>query len=408
MRRSSDLLCHRSKATAVCVALATSVFWLGGASALAKPTGPAKGVAGIVWNDVKPADAWARKAINYVGARHDWMRDFKASPDGTYRFRPARLETRQSLARAVVKAFAPAEVPDPAIIFSDLAPSSAFYPYANVAVKLGWMGINAKGNFNGDATVTVVYLHRVLIRALGLRATADSIDALHMTKGTPFKTPKNLGSTTLGMRLGLRYNSSDESKDVLPTTELPRSQVAYSLYRASTLDPWMVSDLDEQYADMTLPNMVPVRQALVEWGMKYVGYPYIWGGEWGFRSQEPGALGGQPIAGFDCSGLAWWVLRSNDGGAWNVAPPRPYGGWNLAQRVAADQAAGGPSISYKTLKPGDLMFYDGEGNGQIDHVDVYIGNGWALDSSSSVGGVSIMWVGDGWYHDHFVHGRRLI
>ena len=307
-----------------------------------------------------------------------------------------------------MKAFAPAELPDPSITFVDLATTSAFYPYANVAVKLGWMGINSKGDFKGDSTVTVVYVHKVLIRTLGLQAAAASIDALHMTKGTPFKTPRNLGSTLLGMRLGLRYNDPDETKDVLPTTELPRDQVAYSLYKAATLDPWIVPYLDAQYADMTLPNMVPARQALVEWGLRYVGYPYVWAGEWGLSSPEPSALGGQPIPGFDCSGFAWWVLRSNDGGAWKVAPPRPYGGWSLPQRVAADQAAGAPSITYDQLKPGDLMFYDGAGNGQIDHVDIYIGSGWALDSSSSVGGVSVMWVGDGWYRDHFMHGRRMI
>ena len=28
------------------------------------------------------------------------------------------------------------------------------------------------------------------------------------------------------------------------------------------------------------------------------------------------------------------------------------------------------------------MFYDGDGNGVVDHVDVYIGNGWSLISSS--------------------------
>ena len=28
------------------------------------------------------------------------------------------------------------------------------------------------------------------------------------------------------------------------------------------------------------------------------------------------------------------------------------------------------------------MFYDGNGDGTVDHVDVYIGNGYALDSSA--------------------------
>jgi hypothetical protein len=362
----------------------------------------------IVFTDLTPADGWAKNAIHYVGATHDWMRDYVARPNGTYRFHPTSLESRIWLARALVKAFAPTEAIDPSIEFLDLPNTSGLYPYANVAVKLGWMGINKKGDFRGGATVNLVYLHSVLIRVLGLQATADSIDALHMTNGTPFITPRNLGSTLLGMRLGFRYNNSNEIMDVVPTTKLDRAQVAYSLFQAATLDPWIIPYLQAQYADMTLPNMVPVRKALVEWGLRYVGYPYVWGGEWGFSRPEPSALGGQPIPGFDCSGFAWWVLKSNDGGAWKVSPPRPYGAWNLPQRVAVDQAHGAPSIGYSKLKPGDLMFYDGEGNGFIDHVDIWIGNGWALDSSSSVGGVSVMWVADGWYRDHFMHGRRTI
>ena len=52
--------------------------------------------------------------------------------------------------------------------------------------------------------------------------------------------PPNFGALVLGMRLGLRYNSSDESQDVGPTTPLSRAQVAYSLYRAATQPSWNV------------------------------------------------------------------------------------------------------------------------------------------------------------------------
>jgi cell wall-associated NlpC family hydrolase len=58
--------------------------------------------------------------------------------------------------------------------------------------------------------------------------------------------------------------------------------------------------------------------------------------------------------------------------------------------------------------PGDAMFYDGNNDGTVDHVDTYIGNGFSIDSSSTPGGVTLMWVGKGWYHDHFVHGRHVI
>jgi cell wall-associated NlpC family hydrolase len=335
------------------------------------------------------------------------MRDYRVRSDGSYPFKPGRLETRKFFARATIEAFAPDEAIDPSITFSDLDTDSRYYPYANVAVKLGWMSQSRKGDFAPDHTVTTVSLHKTLVRALGLRDTAAAIDAMHMTDGTPFRTPRNLGTTMLGMRLGLRYHNSSESLNVDPWTKLPRVQVAYSLYRAANLDSWDLSYLRTQYSDMTLPDMGPGKQAIVEWGLRYVGYPYVWGGEWGFKRSEPGALGGQPIPGFDCSGLSWWVLRHNDGGAWDVAPPRPYAGWSLPQRTSYDMARIG-NLSYRRLKTGDPMFYDGDDDGVVDHVDTYVGSGWAIDSSASVGGVTIMWVANGWYRDHFVHGRRVI
>ena len=118
-------------------------------------------------------------------------------------------------------------------------------------------------------------------------------------------------------------------------------------------------------------------------------------------------IGGQPVPGFDCSGFTWWLLRASDSGYWNVSPPRPYIGWNLPERSSADMATIG-NLTYDKLQPGDLMFYDGDGDGRVDHVNTFIGNGWALDSSSGYAGSTIMWVGDGWYRDHFVRGRRVL
>ena len=212
------------------------------------------------------------------------------------------------------------------------------------------------------------------------------------------------------MRLGLRFNNRvDESQDVTPSTKLRRKQAAWSLYRATTLESWVVPYLEDQYADMVLPRMSAGRRSIVDWGVRYVGYPYIWAGEWGFDSPSPSAFGGQPGPGFDCSGLSWWALRADDGVYWEISPPRPYGGWPLPQRTSAEMARmTNDKLQYADLLPGDLMFYDGDEDGTVDHVDVYVGNGWSLDSSSSVGGVTLMWVKSGWYRQHFVHGRRVL
>ena len=369
------------------------------------PSSVAPRAARFKWSDLDRSDAWAKRAIDFVGKANDWMRDFGATPAGTVPFKPDMLETRKYLARAIVKAFAPHAVVDPTITFTDLDPTDAFYTSANIAVQRNWMSRSADGRFQPDELVTTGVLHSVLIDVLGMKPIARQLDRLHTHDGIGFPTPPRFGALMLGLRLGLRYNNSDESMDVGPRTPLSRSQVAYSLYRATTLPGWVVPWVSEQYDGIELPTMGPSRRAIVRWGVKSVGLPYVWGGEWGL-DHAPAGLG-QPVPGFDCSGLVWWALRANDGAAWKVHPPRPYAGWTLAQRTSADMARYG-KLKFDRLQPGDLMFYDGDDNGRVDHVDTYLGNGYALDSSSTPGGVTIMWVGDGWYRDHFVHGRRVL
>ncbi len=373
----------------------------GDANATPRDTSP------VVWSDVVAPYLWAKTAIDHVAGDNLWMRDFAANPDGTYPFQPSTIETRKYFARAVVMALAPTQPVDPTIAFPDLDPSDPFYPYVNVAVQMHWMRATAAGTFLPDNPVTTTMVHRVLVLALGLGPAVKALNRLHTADGVRFHVPQNFGSLLLGMRLGLRYNNGDDSMDVGPTTPLSRAQVAYSLYRATTEPSWSVPNLLSEYQTIELPVLTPDQRAIVQWGVRYVGYPYVYAGEWGLSTPEPSALGGQPVAGFDCSGLTWWLLRANDGGAWNVAPPRPYAGWDIPQRSSADMARRA-ALSYDQLQPGDMMFYDGDGNGVVDHVDTYIGNGWALDSSSSVGGVTIMWVADGWYRDHFVGGRRVL
>jgi NlpC/P60 family protein/S-layer family protein len=360
---------------------------------------------GVAFSDV-PDGYWATAAIDYVAGSNPWMRDWRASADGTYRFRPLKLESRRLFARAIVRAFAPAEPVDGSIAFPDLASTDRFFAAANVAVKLGWMQTGADGTFRPADPVTTREAHLALVSAVGLGDLATAAEAIHLRNGTAFEVPQGWGAMLIGMRIGLRYNHGDESLDVAPDSPLPRSEVAWSLYRAATMPDWMPSYL-APYADIELPNLGPARQQIVQWGIDYVGYPYVWGGEWDAPTSDGYCCGAQPVGGFDCSGLTWWVLKAADA-TWDNTPPRPYIGWSLAQRTSADMASKGAPLSWDEVRAGDLMFYDGDGDGRVDHVDTSIGNGWAIDSSSSPGGVTIMWIGTGWYADHFTHGRRIL
>ena len=93
---------------------------------------------------------------------------------------------------------------------------------------------------------------------------------------------------------------------------------------------------------------------------------------------------------------------------WDNTPLRDYGGWALPQRSSAQMASVGGRVTGNDLRAGDLMFYDGDDDGTVDHVDTYVGNGWSIDSGSSNGGVTLTYVSGNWYEDHFVHGRRIV
>jgi NlpC/P60 family len=373
------------------------------------PASPARALGPAGGSSIRFTDVgrryWARSAIDFVARTHRWMRDYSPDDRGRAEFRPDKLESRKRFLRSAVEAFAPNAHIDRAIRFSDLDSRAPFYRYADIAVDRGWIDRGAGHAIHPNSPVTMATVHRVLVLALGLRRAAAGLNRIHTADGRRFDTWSNFGTTVIGMRIGLRYNHDNESMDVNPSSPMPRSEVAWSLYRAKTTASYTLADM-QAYDDITLPRMSDAERRVVEWGIRFAGYPYVWGGEW-YRATAGGyCCGAQPVGGFDCSGLTWWLMKATEG-TWDPRPPRPYAGWALPQRTSADMARPGRAISWAKKQVGDLLFYDGTGDGVIDHVDTYVGNGWALDSSSGVGGVTFMWVGSGWYRDHFKHARRL-
>lgn len=98
-------------------------------------------------------------------------------------------------------------------------------------------------------------------------------------------------------------------------------------------------------------------ESAVAFAMHQLDKGYIWGGN--------------GPAGFDCSGLTSAAWRSV-----GVSIPR----------VANDQYDFARHVELSDLRPGDLVFFSNDLNNSraIDHVAMYVGNGWAIES----GGVS--------------------
>src|SRR5262245_29828240 len=128
-----------------------------------------------------PTSYWDYTAIVYVASTHTWMQDY-----GTSTFKPSTKETRSLLARALVEAYAPDEPIDAKITFPDLPDSDPFYPFANVAVKLGWILPQDDGDWAGDNQVKKNLTDKAIVMAMGLGDAADGIAHIHQEDGTTF------------------------------------------------------------------------------------------------------------------------------------------------------------------------------------------------------------------------------
>lgn len=109
---------------------------------------------------------------------------------------------------------------------------------------------------------------------------------------------------------------------------------------------------------------------------KYLGVPYVWGGT--------------TPKGFDCSGLVQYVYKKL--------------GINI-NRVSQAQFLQGTPLTREELMPGDLVFF--EKNGDVHHVGLYVGNGMMIHAPYTGAVVSYQSIDSGHYKTEFCGGRRV-
>ncbi len=357
--------------------------------------------AALAFTDV-PSSYWDYTAITYVATTHTWMQDY-----GTALFQPLTRENRTYLARSLVTMYAPNEPIDPNITFPDLPVTDPFYPYANVAVKLGWILPYWDGRWAGGSSVPVSLFDQALINAMGLSVPVAGLNNIRDGSGKLYPLASRAAQMQLARWLGLHYDHTDDSLDIQQSTYIRRDEVAYSLWMAQTLPQWSI-DATSIFDSITLPILTTGQQGFTSYELNQIGYPYIWAGEWNAVSPPGYCCGSQPQGGFDCSGFVWWVLKKYEDG-YNAAQFRAYGGWSLHERSSQLMAQMTTThLTYAQLGPGILMFFASDGGTNwtdVDHVGIYMGNGWMMHSTG--GGPQLQYVGSGYYHDTFVYGRQL-
>ena len=76
-------------------------------------------------------------------------------------------------------------------------------------------------------------------------------------------------------------------------------------------------------------------------------------------------------------------------------------------RVSKEQSKYGTSVSKSNLQKGDLVFFDTDGDGVVNHVGIYIGNNEFIHASSGAGKVVISQF-NSYYNSKFTNARRVL
>jgi cell wall-associated NlpC family hydrolase len=126
---------------------------------------------------------------------------------------------------------------------------------------------------------------------------------------------------------------------------------------------------------------VALGKEIADYALQYVGYKYVYGAE-------------SPSAGFDCSGLMYYVYRQF--------------GFKL-NRTAKNQWAQSNTrvVGWDEVIPGDLVFISAYGNQTITHVGMYIGNKLMVHASNPTSGVVVSTLDQGYYVNRIVGFKRV-
>ncbi|ONI39578.1 glycoside hydrolase [Candidatus Epulonipiscium fishelsonii] len=142
---------------------------------------------------------------------------------------------------------------------------------------------------------------------------------------------------------------------------------------------WIYQDYIQ--VNNNIPYVVAKGDEIVEYGMDFIGTPYVWGGN-------------NLHNGVDCSGFTQQLFDTFD---------------LEISRVSCNQANDGNIIKKADLQSGDLVFFDTDGvnNGSISHVGIYINEGQFLHADGT-NGVMISDLGNPYYSRNYVKGVRII
>jgi cell wall-associated NlpC family hydrolase len=290
------------------------------------------------------------------------------------------------------------------VMGSDVATFHPNDPLTRVALEQLVAGLTHSAPFiapNPTARVTMAGLDARLVNALGLSETARLFQDGARSAG--LKPPSRFGAEAVARRLGLRTNhpAAHDDLELLPSETATRAEAAYSgaeILKFSGSETQAMADAASTFA---VPALTPWQQRILTTAVRFIGYPYVWGGE-SETAESPS--GTQAHGGFDCSGFVWRVykLQRYAGGGTLASTLRGRTTYVMSGEVPAAQR-----IPFARLEPADVVFFGAHGPrskpAQVGHMGIYLGDGWFIQSSNY--GVDIAPL-TGWYRAKFAWARR--
>lgn len=135
------------------------------------------------------------------------------------------------------------------------------------------------------------------------------------------------------------------------------------------------------FPKIAIAEAVTLADQVIHTGKNYLGTPY-----------QYGAPAGQTRS-FDCSSFTQFIF-----GQHGISLPRTsVGQYQLGQPVERTK-----------LMKGDLIFFDTDFDGDVNHLGVYVGNGEFLHVSTSIGVTISKFAGNPYWEPRYVGGKRVI
>ena len=272
---------------------------------------------------------------------------------------------------------------------------------ALTALVSGLTSARPTASTQSAAPVTIAQLDSTLVRSLDLSEAAIEFAAAARSAG--LAPPSRFGTEVVARLLGLRTNhpAQLDSLELLPSQPATRAEAAYSAAQILAFRGSETQQVEQLAQTFVLPALSPWQTRILQTAVRFIGYPYVWGGT-SEKTQAP--FGVQSPGGFDCSGFVWRVykLQPYPGGAALAGTLKGRTTFAMSGEVPAAKR-----IPFARLKPGDVLFWGAGGPrskpAQIDHTGVYLGSGWFIHSSGY--GVALAPL-SGWYKQRFAWARR--